>query len=88
MDPTSIALMIKIIDLAVIGVSAGMSYADTKRKNGAVITELESIRSKVLLGDELTEDDSARMSTLINQAQAARKAARDRVKVPESYAGR
>lgn len=88
MDPASIALVIKLIDLAMLGATAGMSYIDAKRKNAPLIAELESLRTRMILGDEMTADDSARMSTLIDQAQAARKAARDRVKVPNGYAGR
>jgi len=50
-----------------------------------VIDEIEVLRSKMLLGDPLDEDDSARLASLIERAQAARKAAKNSVPKPANY---
>jgi len=85
MDPASIAVIIKLLDLAMLGVTAGMSYMAARDKNESVILEIESIRSKLLLGETLDKADEARIASLVQQAQAARKAAKDSVPVPDGY---
>ncbi len=74
--------MVKLIDLALIGISAGMSYADARDANRATFEGLEKIRGKVLLGEQLTPTEVADADRLIEAAQKARKAARAAVPVP------
>jgi len=78
-------VIVKLLDLALLGITAGMSYAAARDKNEAVILEIEAMRSKVLLGEKLDEADEARLSVLVEQAQQARKEARARVPVPDDY---
>ena len=85
MDPATIAVVIKLLDLAMLGVTAGMSYVDARNRNESTIVEIERLRSKLLLGETLDEADEGKLDLLVRQAQAARKAAKDSVPVPDGY---
>ncbi len=85
MDPASVAVIIKLLDLAMLGITAGVSYMDARKHNAEIITEIEKLRSKLLLGEELSDTDEARLGVLVEQAQAKRKAAKAAVPAPDGY---
>ena len=87
MDPATIALVIKGLDLMLLTITAGMTYAESREKQSSLIDAIEALRSEAALGDLTAEQYGLRLNALIRQAQSARKTAKAAVPVPthENY---
>lgn len=78
------AVVLKALDLAILGLSAWSRYQETAGTRDVLVSEVALLRSKVLTG-ELTPDQVAkRIDLLIDQTIARRQKALADLPVPES----
>ena len=82
MDPL---LAVKLIDLAIMAISAGLKYSEAYAKNEGAFDRLETARTKALLGEITEAELHSVLDEAIPTAQAARKAAKAAVPVPDGY---
>jgi hypothetical protein len=78
-------LLIKVLDLTMLAVTAGMTYMEARAKNRPTIEAIERLKSQALLGEVDEAEFATQVDELVRVATSARKAAKAAAPVPEGY---
>lgn len=79
MDPATVALLIKGLDLAFVAVNAWGRYGEAKAQTDPVLAQVRELRERVLVGDLSVEEAGRGFDALIQLIAVPRKAAMGRL---------
>lgn len=75
MDPASVAVLIKALDVAFLAINAWGRYEQAKADSDPIKAQIRELRERVLAGEVSNEDANRALDALIQIIVAPRKAA-------------